>query len=372
MPPLSAALPTGVAVVALAVALTGAVPAGAAPAPAQRSWSTDDARVPAARDAGGAGRGVVVAVLDTWVDREHPDFGGRVRRGADCLSGTCRPGQSPDGCDHGTHVAGTLASSSFGAAPAVEVLPVRVLGPDPRGRECVGRPSQVAAGIRWAVQQGAQVLNLSLGEDVTPGRGSAVSDAVELARRAGVLVVLSAGNDDLSRAQADEGSAVVVAATGPTGRLASYSQRGRGVTLAAPGGDPGERACTPQACVTSLFPRGRYAVAAGTSMAAPLVSGVAALLLAQDPTRTPDELRALLTSTARPLPGAGAGVLDAEAALRAGAERAAPAPAPPAVTAGAPQPLERVPPGLGVLAGALVGLGAVGVGVATRRSRPSR
>ncbi len=383
-----------VAVIALAaVALLGAVPASAAPAPPQRSWSTDAVRVPDARAPGLQGRGVLVAVLDSWVDRSHPDFGGRVRRGADCLSGTCRPGQAADGCDHGTHVAGTLAASSFGVAPAVEVLPVRVLAVDPRTRECVGTPADVAAGIRWAVQRGARVLNLSLGAGVAgQGGGSAIPAAVEQARRAGVLVVFSAGNDDLPVADAYDGSAVVVAATGPTGELASYSQHGRGVTLAAPGGDADGGTCTPATCVTSLFPRGRYAVAAGTSMAAPLVSDVAALLLAQDPTRTPEELTRLLTSTARPLEGAGAGLLDAAAALgaatrpsaesrAAAAPRSAPAPRaadpspvpPPAASPPAPPPLAApptappVPVGLGLLAAALVVLGGGGVVRATRR-----
>ena len=362
-----------VVVAVAAAALLTAAPAGAAPAPEQRTWSTDAARVPAARAAGLDGRGVLVAVLDSWVDRAHPDFGGRVRRGADCVSGTCRPGQARDACDHGTHVAGTLASSSYGVAPAVEVLPVRVLAVDPRTRDCVGRPSAVAAGIRWAVQQGAQVLNLSVGTDVaSAGSGRLVPAAVEQARRAGVLVVFSAGNDDRPVAEAYDGAAVVVAATAADGRLASYSRHGRGITLAAPGGDASEGACTPERCVLSLFPRGQYAVAAGTSMAAPLVSGVAALLLAQDPTRTPTELTDLLTRTARPLRGAGAGVLDAAAALSASPARAAaPAPRGPVPVAAPPAAAPPVPAGLAALAGSLVLLGAGGVLGATRRSRPN-
>jgi subtilisin family serine protease len=98
--------------------------------------------------------------------------------------------------------------------------------------------------------------------------------------------------------------------------LASYSQRGNGVDLAAPGGDPAQQdVCTQSDCITSLYPGNRYAVAAGTSMAAPHVSGIAALLLSQDTTRTRTDVYDRLKSTARPLVGAGSGVVDAAAAL---------------------------------------------------------
>src|SRR5688572_22628431 len=171
----------------------------AAGTPPQRTWHADQARVPDARSAGKEGRGVVVAVLDSWVDRAHKDFEGRVLAGADCLGGTCKAGAAPtDQCDHGTHVAGTVASSSFGVAPKATVLPVRVLAYDTSSGECVGKPDDVAAGIRWAIRNGAQVLNLSLGPDV-PGlsSSSAIPAAVDEAAEAGVVVVFSAGNASL-------------------------------------------------------------------------------------------------------------------------------------------------------------------------------
>ncbi len=299
------------------LALTGTVDAASATG-VQRTWHSDQARVPAARAAGRDGRGVLVAVLDSWVDRTHPDFEGRVLPGADCLGGTCVPGPAKaDSCDHGTHVAGTVASSSFGVAPGASVLPVRVLSFDADTGECLGDPEDVAAGIRWAVAQGARVLNLSLGPDV-PGlaAGSGLPAAVDEAAAAGALVVFSAGNARLPLADSYRGAALVVAATGPDGQLASYSQRAVGVDLAAPGGDPADAGtCSRADCVTSLYPLDRYAVAAGTSMAAPHVSGTAALLLGQDPGRTRADLVARLTGTARPLADAGAGLLDASAAL---------------------------------------------------------
>ncbi len=308
----------------------------------QQTWHADQARVPAARAAGRSGAGVVVAVLDSWVDGRHPDFEGRVLPGADCVQGVCVPGPArADACDHGTHVAGTVASSSFGIAPQARVLPVRVLAFDAASGECLGDPDDVAAGIRWAVAQGARVLNLSLGPDV-PGltASSALPVAVQEAAAAGALVVFSAGNARLPLADSYSGAALVVAATGPDGQLASYSQRSLGVDLAAPGGDPvAEDRCTREDCVTSLYPADRYAVAAGTSMAAPHVSGVAALLLGQDGTRTREQLVARLTGTARPLAEAGAGVLDASAALDVRA-RQAPVPAAAAApSAASPRPL---------------------------------
>lgn len=295
-----------------------AAPATAAGTPAQRTWNFDQVHVPAARSAGQFGAGVTVAVLDSWVDATHPDFEGRVLAGADCVGGTCRPGPaSPDQCDHGTHVAGTVASSSFGVAPRARILPVRVLTYDPSTGNCVGQPTDVAAGIRWAVAHGARVLNLSLGPDV-PGLSSstAIPSAVSQAARDGAVVVFSAGNTNLPVANSYGSDALVVTATGPSGQLASYSQRGTGVDLAAPGGDPKTKGvCTQADCITSLYPGDRYAVAAGTSMAASHVSGIAALLLGQDPNRTRTQVIARLEDTAHPLAQAGHGLVDAAAAL---------------------------------------------------------
>ena len=330
-----------VAAVGLALLLP-AVPAAAAGTAPQRTWHADQATVPDARTAGRDGRGVVVAVLDSWVDRDHKDFEGRVLAGADCLGGTCVAGPAAaDQCDHGTHVAGTVASSSFGVAPRATVLPVRVLSYDASDGQCVGRPDDVTAGIRWAVRNGARVLNLSLGPDV-PGlsSSSSISTAVQEAARAGVVVVFSAGNASLPVTDSYGGAAVIVAATGRDGRLAAYSQRGSGVDLAAPGGDPADPdVCTQGDCVTSLFPGNRYSVAAGTSMAAPHVAGIAALLLGQDPGRSREDVLDRMLSTARPLADAGRGLVDARAALGVPAQR----PPTSARATRAPQPVQPAP-----------------------------
>jgi len=341
-----------VALCGLVVALTTA-PVLADGAAAQRTWHADQARVPDARAAGRSGDGVLVAVLDTWVDATHPDFESRVVTGADCSSGSCRTGTAPpDPCTHGTHVAGTVASSSYGVAPAARVLPVKVLRYEPPGPladegSCTGTTSSVAAGIRYAVQKGARVINLSLGTSV-PGLSSATSitSAVDEAARAGAVVVFAAGNSSVPLSDSYGGNALIVAATGPSGRLASYSQRGLGVTLAAPGGEPAPGSgCTTSRCVTSLFPSNKYAVAAGTSMAAPHVSGIAALLFGQNPDRTRADVVQRLRSTARDVPGGGAGdgLVDARAALAGTAVRPASEP-PPATAAPDPVPAASDPP----------------------------
>jgi subtilisin family serine protease len=298
--------------------IAAAVPAYAAGTAAQRTWNFDQIHVPNARPAGRSGAGVTVAVLDSWVDASHRDFEGRVLAGADCVGGTCKDGPPPpDQCDHGTHVAGTVASSSFGVAPKAKILPVRVLTYDTKSGNCVGQPDDVAAGIRWAAAHGARVMNLSLGPDV-PGLSSstAIPTAVSEAASQGVVIIFSAGNSSAPVANTYGTDAMVVAATSRAGGLASYSQRGAGVDIAAPGGDPKTKdTCTQSDCITSLFPGNRYAVAAGTSMAAPHVAGVAALLLGQDPARTRDQVIKRLEDTARPLVNAGHGVVDAAAAL---------------------------------------------------------
>ncbi len=324
--------------------------ASASPAEAARTqdvtWHGTQIRLyDGAQQAGRYGSGVLVAVLDSWVDVSHPDFQGRALAGVDCTSGTCKAGQGKDSCTHGTHVAGTVAATSFGVATKAKILPVRVLTADSKG-ECTGTPDDVAAGIRYAIAQGAKVLNLSLGPDV-PGLGSnsAIPTAVAEAAQAGAVVVFSAGNADLPVAQAYGNNALVVAATGPNGQLATYSQHGDGVSVAAPGGQPrkdsaGADVCAQSTCVTSLYPGNQYAVAAGTSMAAPHVSGIAALLFGQQPSRSRQDVMNRITGTARPLAGAGSGLVDARAALGV----SSPTPKPAATTSPAPKPAATKPP----------------------------
>lgn len=408
---------------ALPAALFLAQPAQAVGNPPQTTWHSTQIRLGPALKAGWTGRGVTVAVLDGWVDTTHPDFEGRAVPAADCTSGTCTTTMGKDGCgqQHGTHVAGSISSSSYGVAPGSRLLVVRVLKAQDATNplsDCVGDPKAVAAGIDWAVSHGAQVLNLSLGPDV-PGQTTSgpIAQAVSAAAASGAVVVFSAGNADLPVAQSYGNDALVVAATGPSGALASYSQHGQGISVAAPGGEPNGNTCTQAVCVTSLYPGNRIAVAAGTSMAAPQVAGLAALLLQQKPDRGRADVVNRIESTARPLAQAGHGIVDVTAALgvrtvatspaprrttathRASPQpthalvRAATSPSPIAVpttppasgspsptASAAPSPLaqeplspatdEQVPLALAGIAGALVGLAATGVLIAALGRKP--
>ena len=330
------------AAAALAAALVSLVSPLVASAGQPATWNFDQIRIGQAQSAGRDGAGITVAVVDTWVDRSHPDFGGRVLVGADCSGGTCRRGDvPPDGCEaHGTHVAGTVASATYGVAPRARILPLRVLRWD--GDECTGTSRDLAAAVNYAVANGARVVNVSLGATIpAAGRDRAVDQAVADAARAGVLVVFAAGNAGLPVTDTYGGDALIVAATGRDGRLASYSQYGAGIDLAAPGGDTESETCNVRDCVVSTWSDGRrhqFAALAGTSMAAPHVSGVAALLFAQR-SRTREQVVRRLRDTARPLANAGDGLIDASAALGVTAS-----PRPRASSAPPPRDVVRVKP----------------------------
>jgi subtilisin family serine protease len=312
---------------ALIALLIGGRPASAAaagqpPSNGQASWNFHQARVSTSvQNAGHGGSGVVVAVVDTWVEATHRELRGRVLTGADCTNGPCHAttSSSRDACGHGTHVAGTVAGKEWGVAPKATILPVRVLTYDKKSGECTGSTANVAAGINWATNNGAHIINLSLApEDAdTQQNHGVVTLAVKNAVNQGVIVVFAAGNTDRSVGDNYGGQALIVAATGPTGSLASYSQRGQGVTVAAPGGDPRSNDCASDGsdCIVSAWKGDSYAALAGTSMAAPHVSGLAALLLGQNHSRGANVIVQRIERTAHPLSGAGAGRIDAAAAL---------------------------------------------------------
>jgi subtilisin family serine protease len=312
----------------LAIPFAGTAHAASQPA----TWNFSQIRMGQAQAAGHDGSGVTVAVIDTWVDWQHPDLGGRVLAGADCTGGTCTPGRvAPDKCEaHGTHVAGTIASRTYGVAPAARILPLRVLKWD--GSQCSGTSGDLAVAVRYAASHGARVVNISAGAAVPlASHDTSLDDAVAYAAQRGAVVVFAAGNASVPVADSYGGNALIVAATGRDKQLASYSQYGAGVDLAAPGGDPPGDTCSVTECVVSTWSSGSnhdlFAALAGTSMAAPHVSGIAALLFAQR-SRTRADVVARLEGTAHPLANAGHGLVDASGALGASASGAPPATSP--------------------------------------------
>lgn len=256
------------------------------------------------------GTGVVVAIVDTGVDLEHPMLADRLVAGWDFVDQEA----SPDDLNgHGTHVAG-LVSGSTGMAAGASIMPVRVLD-----AEGAGSQEMIASGIRWAADHGAQVINLSLGDSGRLDRirkdGPIAAAICEVSDHA--VVVAAAGNDSQYEQVFRVGvPALVVVAVDDTGLPATFTNIGDSRAIAAPGV---EVASTAPHEPTSLFPNGTGGIAtlSGTSMAAPFVSAAAAVLIQAG--AAPSEVVELIQATAQPTddPRAGAGILDAAAAVGA-------------------------------------------------------
>lgn len=254
-----------------------------------QQWALDDLRAEGAWPTS-TGSGVDVAVVDTGVTGTHPDFAGRICSGVAFLdsNGVAMTGQgATDGNGHGTHVAGIAAAGSgdrvgiAGVAPSAHLIPVRVL--DAAGH---GSSSDVARGITWAVDHGAEVVNLSLGGP----HSVAVDTAVAYAESHHVVVVAAAGNDGPTgpaNYPAALPTALAVGSYDEGGGISWFSTGGAYVDVAAPGSG-----------IVSTYKDGRWTYMSGTSMATPHVSGTVALLLAAAPSLTPAQVRARLTGTA--------------------------------------------------------------------------
>ena len=267
-------------------ALTIAAPAFGADPRRGEQWGLEMVKAPAAWSTS-TGVGAVVAVIDTGVQPDHPDLGGRLTGGYDFVGNDPIEGgdedTSPnDGDGHGTHVTGIIAANRdnnvgvTGVAPGAQVLPIRVL--DDNGE---GYADDVVKGIDYALEHGAHVINLSLG-DFLPLQSALLADpAYEAAlRRAtdrGAVVVLAAGNNSQPRCENPPvGAVLCVGAVDATGSRSWFSSFGDGVDLFAPGGDNlGGSAHD----VLSTWRSSEYRAVAGTSQAAPHVSAVAALLV---------------------------------------------------------------------------------------------
>lgn len=274
------------------------------------------------------GEGVVIAVIDTGAQLDHPDLEGQYATAADGSIGRdfVDDGTSPDDPNgHGTLVAGLAAAAAnngvgvAGVAPLARLLPVRVLDPDGRGRA-----STVDAGIRWAVDNGADVINLSLEVEESDGGPdptlTAPNAAIEYAWENGVVVVAATGNSGAGAAGYPEGSPVVlVGATDREDELATFSDADRLDAVMAPGIDMISTWCRP--VDGGCDPDAEYGIGDGTSFAAPVASGVLALLLGAglDHQQAVTVLRDTAVDLGDPGPDGrfGVGRIDAAAALAA-------------------------------------------------------
>lgn len=287
-------------------------------------WDMEMINAGAARAAAGGGHRVVVGVLDSGIDAAHPELTDAVDPGvsAGCLTGkpdTAKRAWLPTTSVHGTHVAGTIAAADdgsgvVGVAPEVRLASIKVIGD--RGEV---DPEAAICGLMWAGRHRMPVANSSFFVDA--GSTSCDSDdeygvvreavrrATQYASDAGTLNVAAVTNESVSLTRVSEASGsprggdgcqalpaslpsvLAVSAVDSDGVKSGYSSYGLGVvSLAAPGGDDGE-------CVLSTVPDG-FSDTCGTSMAAPHVAGVAALLAARNPDAGPEQLRSSLTSTA--------------------------------------------------------------------------
>jgi subtilisin family serine protease len=287
-------------------------------------WNLDLINAPEAWANGYTGRGIVVAVLDTGVDYTHPDLAKNIWLNADEIPNNGLDddqngfvddsrgwnfvdGGNNDPMDvdaHGTHVAGAIAATHntfgvTGVAYDAQIMPIRVIG----GKDDYSLTqfdANVAAGIRYAVQNGANVINMSLGNNPGDPAMPKTLAALKFARRAGVIAVMASGNEKENGAMLPIDPAL-------------YSRRNLGIAVGAinrnqtiaefsnPAGNrPMDFFVAPGVNIRSTVPDGRYERLdwSGTSMATPHVAGVIALMLSANPNLTPDRVEQILRKTA--------------------------------------------------------------------------
>jgi thermitase len=235
-----------------------------------------------------AAAGAPIAIVDTGIDGSHPDLVGQVGPGVNCTTGVCvAGGLAIDDNGHGTVNAGAAAAAAnngrgvAGVAHGARLIPVKVLAAGGTGTYAA-----IAAGIIWAADNGARVVNLSLGGTAS---SRTLCDAVNYALDKGAVVDAASGNLGIADPvyPAACSGVVGVGATDQNDTVPPWSDSG----------SPNMFVSAPGVSIHSTYPSDRYALATGTSVSTALVSGLASLLLGQDPDRTPADVRRILATT---------------------------------------------------------------------------
>ncbi|KHF41784.1 protease [Halalkalibacter okhensis] len=270
-------------------------------------WNLDQIEIDEGWNLSG-GQGIKIAVLDTGVDPNHLDIAEKLGPGYNSFDDSS---DFSDAHGHGTHVAGVAAALTnnvtgiAGVSWDSTILPVKVLNDEGEGSSF-----EVAKGIYWAVEQGADVINMSLGDYYS---SDLLHDAIRYAYEQDVVLIAASGNDNVEDpmypAQYEE--VFTVAAVDEAKNRAFFSNYGEHVDISAPGEH-----------IPSLFPDNNYVVMSGTSMAAPHVAGLAGLIRSLRPDLTNEEVYEVMRSTAKDLgtdgrdPYYGYGEIDIAAALK--------------------------------------------------------
>jgi hypothetical protein len=251
------------------------------------------------------GKSVLLAIIDSAIDGGHPDLAGSILKNFDALGGKADPQL------HGTEMAGAIAAHGklLGIAPGVQLLAARAFDNTPGTAR--GTSFGIFKSLQWAADNGARVINMSFAGPADPG----LHRMLAAAHAKDIVLIAAAGNagpDAGPAYPAADADVIAVTATDAEDRPFTLANHGKYIAVAAPGVE-----------ILAVAPDASYEATSGTSVAAAHVSGVAALLLQRDPALKPEQIRTILTATAKPLGTAdrhdefGAGLVDAYRAIMA-------------------------------------------------------
>ncbi len=277
-----------------------------------QQWGNHKTNLEGARDYFTGNNSVTVAVLDTGII-PHPDLEGRILTGADFVDEDDNPTDETNSNSHGTHVAGIIAANTdnnkgiAGVYGQVDILPIRVL------TDHYGDTADLIDGIKYAIEKDVDIINMSLAGS---GSSTLLRETIKEAVDQGIVVIAAAGNSSgWVQYPAAFPEVIAVGAISQDNELSYFSNYGSELELLA----PGEEIISTSGNKTNYY---KYVYMSGTSMAAPYVSGIAALLKANKPNMTGTEIRNMLNNTALDLGEEGQdifygyGLVDAYAALR--------------------------------------------------------